>query len=79
MSDDSVYYQEKHAVTTNAYGNVSVSVGDGEMLRGSFDAIPWETMQVMMQVEVSADGTDNYVNMGSMQILPVPYTIGQNW
>ena len=75
MSDDSVYYQEKHAVTTNAYGNVSVSVGDGEMLRGSFDAIPWETMQVMMQVEVSADGTDNYVNMGSMQILPVPYTM----
>ena len=74
MTDDSVYYQEKHAVTTNAYGNVSVSVGEGEMLRGSFDAIPWETMQVMMQVEVSADGTDNYVNMGSMQILPVPYT-----
>ena len=75
MTDDSVYYQEKHAVTTNAYGNVSVSVGEGEMLRGSFDAIPWETMQVMMQVEVSGDGTDNYVNMGSMQILPVPYTM----
>ncbi len=75
MSDDSVYYQEKHAVTTNDYGNVSVSVGEGEMLRGSFDAIPWETMQIMMQVEVSADGTENYVNIGAMQIQPVPYTM----
>ena len=75
ISDDSVYYQEKHAVTTNAYGNVSVSVGEGETLRGNFDAIPWETMQVMMQVEVNTDGTDNYTNMGSMQILPVPYTM----
>ena len=75
MSDDSVYYQEKHAVTTNAYGNVNVSVGEGETLRGNFNAIPWETMQVMMQVEVSTDGSDNYTNMGSMQILPVPYTM----
>ena len=75
ISDDSVYYQEKHAVTTNAYGNVNVSVGEGETLRGNFNAIPWETMQVMMQVEVNTDGTDNYTNMGSMQILPVPYTM----
>ncbi|MBO4601664.1 MAG: InlB B-repeat-containing protein [Salinivirgaceae bacterium] len=75
ISDDSVYYQEKHAVTTNAYGNVNVSVGEGETLRGNFNAIPWETMQVMMQVEVSTDGSDNYTNMGSMQIMPVPYAL----
>ena len=75
MLDDKVYYSEQHAATTNAYGNVSVSVGEGKPLIGKFEDIPWESMRVMMQVEVSADGTDNYTNMGSMQIQPVPYTM----
>ena len=75
MSDDSVCYQEKHSVTSNAYGNVSLNVGEGTPLTGSFAAIPWGTMQVMLQVEVSTDGSDNYTNMGSMQIMPVPYAL----
>ena len=75
MLDNKVYYSEQHSATTNAYGNVSVSVGEGKPLIGKFEDIPWESMRVMMQVEVSADGTDNYTNMGSMQIQPVPYTI----
>ena len=60
---------------TNAYGNISISVGEGEPKTGSFAAIPWETMQIMMQIEVSTDGTENYVNLGQMQIQPVPYTM----
>ncbi|MBO7593478.1 MAG: InlB B-repeat-containing protein [Salinivirgaceae bacterium] len=75
MSDDSVCYQEKHSVTSNAYGNVSLNVGEGTPLTGSFAAIPWGTMRVMLQVEVSTDGSDNYTNMGSMQIMPVPYAL----
>ncbi|MBO4603136.1 MAG: hypothetical protein J5651_08245 [Salinivirgaceae bacterium] len=75
MLDDIVYYSEQHAATTNAYGNVSVSVGEGTPLTGRFGDIPWESMRVMMQVEASTDGTDNYTNMGSMQIQPVPYTM----
>ena len=72
MQGDSVYYQELQSVTTNAYGNVSVNVGEGEGLRGSFATIPWESMGVMLQVEVSTDGA-NFTNMGAMQIQPGPY------
>lgn len=75
LNGNDVCYQEIQKVKTNAYGNISVSVGEGEPKTGSFAAIPWETMQVMMQVEVSTDGTENYVNMGQMQIQPVPYAI----
>ncbi|MBR5958938.1 MAG: hypothetical protein IKZ99_11295 [Salinivirgaceae bacterium] len=75
LNGSDVCYQEIQKVKTNAYGNISVSVGDGEPKTGSFAAIPWETMHVMMQVEVSTDGTENYVNMGQMQIQPVPYAI----
>ena len=73
MLDDKVYYSEQQVATTNAYGNVSVSVGEGTPLTGKFEDIPWHSMRVMMQVEVSTDGSDNYTNMGSMQIQPVPY------
>ncbi|MBR5168695.1 MAG: hypothetical protein IKW86_11605 [Salinivirgaceae bacterium] len=75
LNGSDVCYQETQKVKTNAYGNISVSVGEGEPKTGSFAAIPWETMQVMMQVEVSTDGSENYVNMGQMQIQPVPYAI----
>ena len=73
MLDDKVYYSEQQEATTNAYGNVSVSVGEGTPLTGKFEDIPWQSMRVMLQVEVSTDGSDNYTNMGSMQIQPVPY------
>ena len=75
LSGSDVCYQEVQKVKTNAYGNISISVGEGEPKTGSFAAIPWETMQIMMQIEVSTDGTENYVNLGQMQIQPVPYTM----
>ena len=75
LNGSEVCYQEVQKVKTNAYGNISVNVGEGEPKTGSFAAIPWETMQIMMQIEVSTDGTENYVNLGQMQIQPVPYTM----
>lgn len=75
MLDDSVCYQEQHAVTTNAYGNVNVSVGEGEPLKGSFAAVPWESMRVMMRIEADVTGGANFTDLGSMQIMPVPYAM----
>ena len=75
LNGSDICYQETHQVKTSAYGNISISVGEGEPKTGSFDAIPWETLQIMMQIEVSTDGTENYVNLGQMQIQPVPYTM----
>ena len=75
LSGNDICYQEVQKVKTNAYGNISISVGEGEPKTGSFAAIPWESMNVMMQIEVSTDGTENYVNLGQMQIQPVPYTM----
>ncbi|MBR5167625.1 MAG: InlB B-repeat-containing protein [Salinivirgaceae bacterium] len=75
MLDDSICYQEQHAVTTNAYGNVNVSVGEGEPLKGSFDAVPWESMRVMMRIEADVNGGADFTDLGSMQIMPVPYAM----
>ena len=75
MLDDSICYQEQHAVTTNAYGNVNVSVGEGEPLKGSFAAVPWESMRVMMRIEADVTGGADFTDLGSMQIMPVPYAM----
>ena len=75
MLDDSICYQEQHAVTTNAYGNINVSVGEGEPLKGSFDAVPWESMRVMMRIEADVNGGADFTDLGSMQIMPVPYAM----
>ena len=75
MLDDSICYQEQHAVTTNAYGNVNVSVGEGEPLKGSFAAVPWESMRVMMRIEADVAGGADFTDLGSMQIMPVPYAM----
>ncbi|MBO7432752.1 MAG: tail fiber domain-containing protein [Salinivirgaceae bacterium] len=73
MNGNNVCYQETQSVKTNAYGNIAVSVGEGTVLMGAFSAIPWETMQLAMKVEVDADGSGKYVDMGLVQIQPVPF------
>ncbi len=73
--DETVYYQEVVETTTNAYGNVSIIVGESKnVIKGSFDAVPWESMAVMMKTEIDVTGKgDKYIDFGSVQINPVPY------
>jgi len=73
--DETVYYQEVVETTTNAYGNVSIIVGEGKnVIKGSFDAVPWESMAVMMKTEIDVTSKgDKYIDFGSVQINPVPY------
>lgn len=72
--DSKDYYQETQSTKTNAYGNVSVMVGSGTVASGSFMSVPWNTMKIMMKVEVSVDNSD-YINLGAIQIQPAPYAL----
>ena len=75
MQSDSVYYQEEHATKTNAYGNISIAVGEGTPLLGKFSDVPWNKMNIMMRIEADATNSGTYTDMGSMQIQPVPYAM----
>ena len=72
--DSKDYYQETQTAKTNAYGNISVMVGSGTPTSGSFMSVPWNTMKIMMNVEVSVDNSE-FVSVGSIQIQPVPYAM----
>ena len=73
LSDGTAYYSEEHTPKTNAYGNVSVMVGAGNKLSGDFMKVPWNSMKVMLKIEVDAKGGKNYIELGTIQLQPVPY------
>ncbi len=66
-------YQESHTTTTNPYGLVSLNVGSGTVLLGVFANISWGSDEHFIQVEMNTGG--GYVNMGTTQLLSVPYAL----
>ena len=68
-------YQETHIVNTNEFGLFNVNVGQGNVLSGSFNAIPWGIGSKFLQVELDVSGGSNYVNMGTQQLMSVPYAL----
>lgn len=69
-----VVYQETHAPTTNAHGLFTVQVGGGSGGSG-FASIDWGTASYYMEVELDANGGTAYQDMGTAQLLSVPYAL----
>jgi hypothetical protein len=67
----STVYQEVHVVNTNAYGQLSVKIGDGVAVTGTYGSIPWESGGMNLQVE--ANTGSGYVTMGTEEISASPY------
>lgn len=68
-------YQETHATTTNNFGLFTLSIGTGTVMSGTFNTINWGSGNKFLQVEISADGTNNYQVQGTTQLLSVPYAL----
>jgi hypothetical protein len=68
-----VVYQETHPVTTNAFGLFTISIGQGTVVTGSFSSIAWSTGNKFLEQEV--DFGTGYQNMGTTQLLSVPYAL----
>ncbi|HRI21451.1 MAG TPA: hypothetical protein PLA68_10885, partial [Panacibacter sp.] len=72
---DVVLYQETQSVTTNGLGLFSVNVGEGNVVSGTFENIPWDSASTHLQVEIDVTGGTNYVDMGSPKLNSVPYSL----
>ena len=53
-------YVETHQVTTNANGLMTLEVGNGSVLAGSFASIPWGMGTYFLKTEVDPEGGNNY-------------------
>lgn len=66
-------YEEEHSTTTDGVGLVNLSIGDGNILSGTFSAIDWAGSPHYLKVEV--DTGSGYTDMGTMELLSVPYAL----
>ncbi len=72
-SNGPVAYQETQNVTTNAFGLFTVKIGTGTVTIGSFGAIVWSNGNQYMQVEMDLTCSNSWTDMGSSELLTVPY------
>lgn len=70
-----VAYQETHSVTTSPFGLFTVAIGAGTPTQGSFPSIGWGASSHFIQVELDASGGSSFTDMGTTQLLSVPYAL----
>lgn len=68
-------YQEEHTVFPDNLGMISLTIGNGYPLSGSFAGIDWAAGELYIKTELSTDQGVTYSDMGTMQLLSVPYAL----
>jgi uncharacterized protein (TIGR02145 family) len=71
-TDGTAVYVETHDATTNAHGLVNFQIGGGTTT-DDFSAIDWAAGPYFVKVELDAAGGTTFVEMGTSQLLSVPY------
>lgn len=68
-------YEEKHYVVTDQFGMVSIIIGTGIDVNGSIKDIAWKDSSHFLKMELDINGGTEYVDMGTNQLLSVPYAL----
>ncbi len=75
VASGAIKYRETQNVTTTAQGMFNVNVGQGAVITGTFSAIKWGVNAKFMQVELDPTGGSSYIDMGTHQLMSVPYAL----
>ncbi|MBI5540118.1 MAG: tail fiber domain-containing protein [Bacteroidia bacterium] len=70
-----VEYVENHNSVTNQFGIVTLNVGLGLPVTGIFSSINWSASSHFIKVEADPAGGTSYLDMGTTQLLSVPYAL----
>ena len=68
-------YVETQTPTTNANGLVSVEIGTGTVVSGTFSTIDWSNGPYFIKTETDPTGGTSYTITGTSQLLSVPYAL----
>jgi uncharacterized protein (TIGR02145 family) len=68
-------YVETQTPTTNANGLVSIEIGGGTIVSGTFAAIDWSAGTYFIKTETDPTGGTSYTISGTSQLLSVPYAL----
>ena len=70
-----VVYWEKDSVLTNAFGLFTLKLGMATIDSDLFNTITWNTGNQYLQVEMDLTNTNTYTDLGTSQLLTVPYAM----
>lgn len=70
-----IVYQETQNASTNALGLFSVNLGQGSPVSGTMAAVNWGSGSKFLQVELDPAGGSSYTDMGTTQLMSVPYAL----
>lgn len=73
-----VVYSETQETTTNDFGYASFLIGTGQVVQGTFGAIDWGGHEYFLKTEIDINGGSNYTEMGTSQLVSVPYALYAN-
>ena len=68
-------YSESHTPTTSNKGLINLVIGNGSVISGIFSDIDWASDDFYVKIEVDMTGGTNYEEMGTSQLLSVPYAL----
>jgi hypothetical protein len=68
-------YVETFTGSTNVNGLVTLEIGGGTPVSGTFAGIDWSTGVYFLKTETDPDGGTNYSIIGTSQLLSVPYAL----
>lgn len=70
-------YSETRGVVTNKYGLFNFAIGSPGAIysSGTLQGVDWAAGNKYMQVEMDAEGNNNFVDMGATQLMSVPYAL----
>jgi hypothetical protein len=78
-----IVYAETQSILTNALGSFTTNIGAGVVITGTFSGINWGSGSKHLQVELDITGGVAYVDMGTKQMMSVPYSLysanGAGW
>lgn len=74
-ANGTVTYSETQVQNTNINGLVSLEIGMGTALIGTFSSINWANGPYFIQTEVDPNGGVNYSVMGVTELISVPYAL----
>ncbi|GAA4164730.1 hypothetical protein GCM10022217_35830 [Chryseobacterium ginsenosidimutans] len=70
-----VVYSERLTGSTNTNGLITMEIGTGTVLSGTFNAINWPTGSYYLKTETDPTGGTTYTITGTSQLLSVPYAM----
>jgi hypothetical protein len=74
-SSGTVVYSETQTPTSNSNGLVSVEIGGGTVVSGTFSTIDWGNGPYFIKTETDPTGGTSYSITGISQLLSVPYAL----